>query len=123
MTQESRLTLDEVLNLEHPTGEYCQCPECEDHQPDSCDGHCCQETETPTNCGCRQTRNAPPDFHVEQVGQYAVAWPATHHANAVLESEHPADIHHGGDRLITDQNMPFLVNYLNRQKATAAYWG
>ena len=26
-----RLTMDEVLNLEHPTGEICRCPECEDH--------------------------------------------------------------------------------------------
>lgn len=121
MTQESRLTLDKVLNLEHPTGEYCRCPECEDHQPDSCDGHCCQETESPTNCGCRQTRNAPPDFHVEQVGQYAVAWPATHHANAVLDAEHPADIHDGGDRLITGQNMRHLISYLNGQNAIAAY--
>ena len=122
MAPHGRLTLDEVLNLEHPTGETCQCPECEHHQPGSCDGHRCQEPGIPTDCGCRQPRHSPPDFHIEQVGQYAVAWPATHRANVILEQEHPPDIHHGGDRLVTDQNMPYLVNYLNGQNANAAYW-
>ena len=110
--------IDDVLNLEHPTDLMCRCPECEDHDPATCEGHCCQQPDEPTNCRCREPRTEEPDFLVDTIGCWTVAWPATHLANRITLLPLPDDIHDGGDRLIAAAPGDYLEHYLHRLGAT-----
>lgn len=110
--------IDQALNLEHPTGMMCRCPECEHHDPATCEGHCCQQPDEPTDCRCREPRTEGPDFLLATVDRWAIAWPATHLANRLSLLPMPDDIHDGGDRLVAAAPPDYLEQYLSRLGAT-----
>ena len=110
--------INDALNAERPVAP-CACPECEQHDPADCDGHCCQDPDPDPDCGCRRRRTTPPDFILETVGDYCIAWPATHHANLVLSQAMPEFIHHADDRLITATSPDRLAAFLSGLDAVA----
>ena len=104
------VTIDDVLHLHHPTANNLN--------PDY------QRSRITADCrhGGAQANDEGPDFRLERVGAWTIAWPVTDCAFAILKTAHPADISRGRHRLVTDQADPFMANYLHGQNARIADW-
>ena len=104
------ITISDVLRLPHPTANNLA--------PDY------QRSRVTADCRRKdaETKDEGPDFRIERIGPWTIAWPATERAFAILDTAHPADVSRGPHRLITDQADPFMANYLRGQNARIADW-
>ena len=102
------VTIHDVLQLPHPTANNLN--------PDY------QRSRFATDYRHRDAlaKDESPDFRLERIGPWTIAWPTTDRAFAILKTAHPADISRGPHRLITDQADPFMANYLHSRNAVTA---